>query len=218
MKTVTFTLASTILCGWIASTAYADINWQRDDTAKLNTHIQEIFAGTRTRLDAGTYWVRGQIRIFPAAAASSSADLRLYNIPRPTALNENSVRMTKIWGALPDATGLPTTRIVHGVVAHGSDRVEDGVSRTKDWKDYAQLPVDDPWKLRFPASSQSLIKWLDIPVGQHQYVHRSMSAYAGCQGSTNPLPHLATQLGLQQGAKLSLCRVSRVIRLFPELT
>lgn len=157
--------------------SFAGLNWSRDDTFDLLTDIKAIrdSNGTINRLPARTYWVRGQIRIAPSNSDSTAvASNKLYSLTMPFATEEDPY-LFQIWGAEPDSQGNPTTRIVHGVVAHPA-RFEDELLVPADWSHYNALPASDPWKARFPSGSQNNIRWIDVPVGHTFYDHRTHTA------------------------------------------
>jgi len=124
----------------VAQTSYSEATFQ--------SHIQGILDGSRARLEAGTYYVSGQLLLDGPRVFTVSPSNQIQGWPVST-------KEIEIWGATPNSTdGKPRTRIVHGKSFASSE-----------FGTYATLPSDDPWKVRLPESVQSRIRWVNLGSG-----------------------------------------------------
>lgn len=152
-------LVSTVVC---MHGVVALATWDRDDTVELKDEILTKYSNSSLRLQAKTYYVRGQIWI--GGPGNGNTLQGQYCIPFPAApgaIHLAGAQPVSGNGAYIDR--IPT-RIVHGVIVGDKDADTAWLGdHTKEIRPWSELPSDDPWKNRFAQADTDDLCWVEFP-------------------------------------------------------
>lgn len=142
--------------------AMSNATWSTDDTQELKNELASIYGSSTGRLQAKTYYVRGQIKIGDTGGGFNQYRQYIMGFPSGTG-------PVYIQGhTLSEGSAAPIdrlqTRIVHGVIVGDDDAGKS--DENKEIKPYSVLPAGDPWKDRFIRANTSKLYWIEFPAGE----------------------------------------------------